>query len=912
MAEDGKCICCEKEIFEEQDYTTLICHAAGQTISHTTLAHDKCWEKFKKSFVRGRGTSSRTQTFFCPVAGCHNALQHQHLSVRKKTHGSGSAGPTAPKKADGLSTGADVADSYTALPGLDGAPRLPSKQVGGANRLSRHEAEAEEEQQEEDDRCQAFKADGTRCGRPVFDAELGACRLHVDSVRRQREFAKKAAEEALERERQIELELAAARERAEGDEPDFKLDIDMLLGGGRSAGIGIEIGEGPTTKRVDPVESAEEAAVRAAAAVARAQAAAELKPAPWAAAIEGINQKKGWNAAIDKTDLEDCPVCLEEKADVKMDPCGHTCCGGCLDQWMSQKSSFAQTLRNGSSDTTCPLCRAAVTDTVAATPVEGTAAASPSAAPPSEAEDEVKDWMALAKQRHAEVVAKARAMRGDPSVSDAGQQAESAQDAVTPKTEPKPSNASKWGISSVSSNGFAKATPWGTPNGTSWSIEVKHGGTKASEDRGARNSDGADVDAMLGDVMQARLAAVIDDEDTVPLVPALTVPDRKKRDDPWTQEEKQRRKEHEEAKAHAAWMKAQANAAAKSAEIQGAQNERHASQGVQARSGVNSPEPADEKEAGGVAKRPAANEGWGADFGVAFHSGFGGGFGGGAFGRVPTKEDEARLTLEEEQLRAARREAAQAREVASRANAHVDSERQAADMLRTELASIRDQLVAEQEARAKDHQRAEQAEATVEVLKQQLTAFQEQLNRMRKAERAKDEEYRRLQDEHRSLARAQEEAKASVMKMWDQLEKKDQEVDALKSKLPGGQQSHMQGGPPGQGGMRGLPPGQINGYSNHPGMMQRPPHMQPQSMPRAQPHMQPRPQHPGQFGALPHNGAGPARTSVQAAAQVMQRGWKCAHCTFLNQNAPILDPHTKQHKGFCEICEGVTTLFGTS
>ena len=43
--------------------------------------------------------------------------------VRKKTHGSGSAGPTAPKKADGLSSGTDVADSYTALPGLDGAPR---------------------------------------------------------------------------------------------------------------------------------------------------------------------------------------------------------------------------------------------------------------------------------------------------------------------------------------------------------------------------------------------------------------------------------------------------------------------------------------------------------------------------------------------------------------------------------------------------------------------------------------------------------------------------------------------------------------------------------------------------------------------------------------------------------------------
>ena len=74
MGDDSRCICCEKEIFEEQDYTTLICHAAGQTISHTTLAHDKCWEKFKKSFVRGRGTSSRTQTFFCPVNGCHNLL----------------------------------------------------------------------------------------------------------------------------------------------------------------------------------------------------------------------------------------------------------------------------------------------------------------------------------------------------------------------------------------------------------------------------------------------------------------------------------------------------------------------------------------------------------------------------------------------------------------------------------------------------------------------------------------------------------------------------------------------------------------------------------------------------------------------------------------------------------------------
>merc|ERR1740136_225314 len=113
-------------------------------------------------------------------------------------------------------------------------------------------------------------------------------------------------------------------------------------------------------------------------------------------------------------------------------------------------------------------------------------------------------------------------------------------------------------------------------------------------------------------------------------------------------------------------------------------------QAVQASDGVNSAEPADEIIPPGLGKRLAANEGWGAvpgdsaNFGVAFHSGFGGGFGGGAFGRVPTKEDEARLTLEEEQLRAARQETAEAQEAASRAIAHVDTERQAVDMLRTE------------------------------------------------------------------------------------------------------------------------------------------------------------------------------------------------------------------------------------
>ena len=580
-------------------------------------------------------------------------------------------------------------------------------------------------------------------------------------------------------------------------------------------------------------------AARATAAAARAQAAVELKPAPWAAAIEGTNQKKGWNAAIDKTGLDECPVCLEEKADVKMEPCGHTCCGGCIDQWMSQKSSFAQTLRTGSSDTTCPLCRAAVTSTVAATPVEGAAlvegaaTAAQSAAPSSKVEGDVKDWMALAEQRHAEVVAKARAMRGEPSVSAGRELAPSA-----PKTppKPKPSNgASKSGSSSIPH----KAT-YKHPNSTSWSVlssrQEKHGKKKAPEDRGARISDGADVDAMLGDAMQARFAAVTDDDDAVPPAPEPAASGRKTSDDPWTQEEKHRRQEHEEAKAHALWIKAQTNAAAKGTEAQRAPEANHASQGVQASGVVNSAESADKKEISpslldGAAKGPAAMRFAGSPhFGNAFHSGFGGGLG--AFGRVPTKEDEARLTLEEEQLKAARREAAEAKEATSRAIAHADTERQAAGMLRTELACFKDQLAAEQKARATDRQRAELAEATVEVLKQQLPAFQEQLDRMRKAERAKDEECRRLQDDYRSLARAHEEAKASVMKMWDQLEKKDQEVGALKS----------YGGPPNRQG--GVPPGQMYSYPTNPetgrhsGLMQLPSHpMQPQSMPSAQPHV---------------------------------------------------------------------------
>eukprot|EP00966_Prymnesium_polylepis_P146651 3386488-Prymnesium_polylepis.1 len=116
----GLCITCNKTITEDQDYTTLTCHAAGQTISHTTYAHDKCWEKFKKSFVRGRGTANRTQNFFCPVANCHNALEHQHLAARKKE------GQVDRRAATGDGPASAMDGEYASLPGSAAKGAAPS------------------------------------------------------------------------------------------------------------------------------------------------------------------------------------------------------------------------------------------------------------------------------------------------------------------------------------------------------------------------------------------------------------------------------------------------------------------------------------------------------------------------------------------------------------------------------------------------------------------------------------------------------------------------------------------------------------------------------------------------------------------------------------------------------------------
>ena len=69
--------------------------------------------------------------------------------------------------------------------------------------------------------------------------------------------------------------------------------------------------------------------------------------------------------SVDPSELEDCPICMEVKAIIQLKPCNHAACDKCIDSWMLNSTSFAQTIRTGKSVTTCPLCRATVQDTVA-------------------------------------------------------------------------------------------------------------------------------------------------------------------------------------------------------------------------------------------------------------------------------------------------------------------------------------------------------------------------------------------------------------------------------------------------------------------------------------------------------------------------------------------------------------------
>jgi len=375
-----QCALCETPIGADPDAMALICKNG-----HQDVVHDKCYKN-----------------------------RYSNEVYKKAQHGESTKYGRGPAKERCLHDGCSSFVKIKALGKGDEVPKEPKQNGGGRKAPPRRPRREEEEgeYEEEEPKCQAFKADGSRCGRALADKELLACRLHVDALRKQKEFAEKAAEEAQEREQQAELELQAARERTDDMLPE--LDKEALLPNreGRS-GIAIEIGDAPANRGPDEAERAATRERAAARAAKERAAAAPAKPAKWAAAEEGQNAKKAWNAAVDKTGLEDCPICLEEPADVQMNPCKHTCCGGCLDQWMSQKSSFASTLRSGSSDTTCPMCRQAVDETAAARPTAESAASALAARVEEDDADLDVDWIALAQQRQAEVMAQARALRED-------------------------------------------------------------------------------------------------------------------------------------------------------------------------------------------------------------------------------------------------------------------------------------------------------------------------------------------------------------------------------------------------------------------------------------------------------------------------------------------------------------------
>jgi len=87
-----------------------------------------------------------------------------------------------------------------------------------------------------------------------------------------------------------------------------------------STGINIEIGDGPARRQAADEEARQASSDRRPSAddgQPPAAPAAPLKPAAWAAAKEQTNKKKGLSEH-QKSGLEDCPVCLDEKADVQV------------------------------------------------------------------------------------------------------------------------------------------------------------------------------------------------------------------------------------------------------------------------------------------------------------------------------------------------------------------------------------------------------------------------------------------------------------------------------------------------------------------------------------------------------------------------------------------------------------------
>ena len=326
------CALCEKVVSDEQDHQILTCNAGGQTNCHTSIVHDKCWERFKKQFVRGRAGNRSATVFFCPVAGCHNALHGQHTAVR-----------TVESKVERRSAQAEDASNGTAAASAGGG----KKEMTAAERRKR-EADLGllEEEEDFEGRCQEIKVDGSRCGRSIIDVELGCCKLHLEACKKKRALTKSLEENK---------PLGGPR-----DAPKEADDGLLARASARQARSDVGINMVIPCKAPEPKagdRSNGEGSFSVGAPSADAPQAAPAKIAAWAAAKSGINQQKAreldTSTYVDPSELEDCPICLEIKGNIMLKPCGHSACDECIDSWMMNRTSFAQTLRSGQSVTTC-------------------------------------------------------------------------------------------------------------------------------------------------------------------------------------------------------------------------------------------------------------------------------------------------------------------------------------------------------------------------------------------------------------------------------------------------------------------------------------------------------------------------------------------------------------------------------
>ena len=355
MGGEFDCALCERNIAETEERVTSKCEtkSPGASISHVSHMHAKCWDKYCKQAAKANKKQFVHVNLVCPVAGCLNAL-HEHtpdLPERKPTAAAPSGGRTRASN-----------DNEHEQPLVKG------QTTKGERRKHKVDLGLLEEVDDFEGKCVEPKADGTPCGRPISDMELGCCKLHIAAARRKRFLLNAAAEAKSEPEaRGSSLLATAARPRA-------------------TAGIGIAIPDRPPARPAPaPAPAATDGGGTSAGAVTatptRTVVPAPVRVAAWAAARSGVNAAKAADADksnyIDPAELTECPICLDTLGNIRFTPCGHTACDECIDSWTVANTSFSQTLRTGHSLATCPLCRAHVQDTVAIGPPSTPAAAAP-------------------------------------------------------------------------------------------------------------------------------------------------------------------------------------------------------------------------------------------------------------------------------------------------------------------------------------------------------------------------------------------------------------------------------------------------------------------------------------------------------------------------------------------------------